>query len=77
MLPSPETQFHPERVKWGWCVERGDSGHLAAAFEPIGKTWVWVKIKPPGDRRFWSMLPVTRVLFWVPIFDPQPHEQHV
>ena len=35
-------------------------------------TWVWVKIKPPGDHRFWSMLPLTRVPFWVPIFDPQP-----
>ena len=30
-------------------------------------------IKPPGDRRFWSMLPFTKVPFWVPIFDPQPH----
>ena len=22
--------------------------------------WVWVKIKPPGDRRFWSMFPLAR-----------------
>ena len=28
--------------------------------------WVWLKIKPPGDRRFWSMVPFTRVPFWVP-----------
>ena len=36
-------------------------------------TWVWVKIQPPGDRRwFWSMFPLTRVPFGVPIFDPQP-----
>ena len=31
--------------------------------------WVWVKIKAPGDRRFWSMFPLTRVRFWAPIFD--------
>ena len=34
--------------------------------------WVWVKIKPSGDRRFWSFLLFTRVPFWVPIPDPQP-----
>ena len=34
----------------------------------------WVKIKPPGDRRFWSMFPLTRVPFGAPIFDPQPHQ---
>ena len=34
--------------------------------------WVWLKIKPPGDRRFWSMFLFTWVPFWVPIFDPQP-----
>ena len=32
--------------------------------------WVWVKIEPPGDHRFWSMFPLARVLFGVPIFDP-------
>ena len=36
--------------------------------------WVWVKIKPPGDRRFWSMFPFTMIPFWVHIFDPQPYE---
>ena len=36
--------------------------------------WVWVKIKPPGDRRFWSMFPLTRVPFEVPILDPQPYQ---
>ena len=34
--------------------------------------WVWVKIKPPGDRRFESLFPFTRVTCWVPIFDPHP-----
>ena len=34
--------------------------------------WVWVKIKPPADNRFWSMLPLTRVPFRVHIFDPRP-----
>ena len=34
----------------------------------------WVKIKAPGDRRFWSLVPfVTRVPTWIPIFDPQPY----
>ena len=32
---------------------------------------MWVKIKPLGDHTFWSMLPLTRVPFWVPIFDSQ------
>ena len=36
--------------------------------------WVWVKIKPPGDHRFWSMLPFTRIPFWVHSFDPQPND---
>ena len=34
--------------------------------------WVWVKIKPPGDRRFWSMFPLTRVPLWFLIFEPHP-----
>ena len=34
--------------------------------------WVWVKTKPPGDRRFLSMFPLARISFWVPFFDPQP-----
>ena len=34
---------------------------------------VWGKIEPPGDRRFWSMFPLTRVPFWYRFFDPQPH----
>ena len=34
--------------------------------------WEWVKIKPPGDRRFSSLFPLTRVPFGVPMFDPQP-----
>ena len=34
----------------------------------LGKMWAWVKMKPPENRRFLSMLPSTSVLFWVPIF---------
>ena len=33
---------------WEVCVRYG-----------LTVTWVWVKTKPPGDRRFWSMFPVT------------------
>ena len=43
--------------------------------QELETTWVWVKIKPPGDRRFWSMFPLTRVPFGgYPIFDPQPNK---
>ena len=35
--------------------------------EPV--IWVWVKIQPPGDRRFESLVPFTRLLLRVPIFD--------
>ena len=42
-----------------------------------GGSWVWVKIKPAGDHRFWSLVPFTRVPFRVPIFDPQPVESRV
>ena len=34
---------------------------------------MWVKIKPPGDRSFQSLVPFTRAPFWVPILDPQPN----
>ena len=29
--------------------------------------------QPPGDRKFWSMFPLNRVPFGVPIFDPLPY----
>ena len=35
------------------------------------KKWVWVKIEPPGDRRFWSMFPFTRIPFGVHMLDSQ------
>ena len=38
-------------------------------------TWVWLKISRAGLRRFWSMFPLARVLFWYPFFEPQPHHQ--
>ena len=34
-------------------------------------------MKPPGDRRFESLVPFTRLLYWVPILDPQPNSGHV
>ena len=40
-----------------------------------GFIWVWGKIKAPEERKGKSIL--TRVRFWVPIFDPQPHSEHV
>ena len=30
------------------------------------------KTKPPGDRRFWSTFPFTRIPFWLHMFDAQP-----
>ena len=33
-------------------------------------TWVWLKIKKQGLRRFWSMFPLTRVPFWYRFFEP-------
>ena len=40
-------------------------GRLGSTLQPPSlEIWVWVKIKPPGDRRFWSMFPS--------IFDPLP-----
>ena len=38
----------------------------------IQDTGVWLKIKQEGLRRFWSMLPLTRVPFWYRLFEPQP-----
>ena len=35
--------------------------------------WVRVKMKPPGDRRFLSLVPFTRVPFWLRIFEPSPY----
>ena len=45
-----------------------------------GKTTPWGEeelgmgqnFKPPGDRGFWSMFPLTGASFWVHMFDPQP-----
>ena len=35
--------------------------------------WVWVKMKAPGDRRLWSLVPFTRDPKRIPIFDqPNP-----
>ena len=31
------------------------------SWQTLSNIWVWVKIKPPGDRRFWSIFPFTRV----------------
>ena len=36
--------------------------------------WVWVKMKPLGDLRFWSLVPFTRVPFCEP--DSQPYGHH-
>ena len=29
---------------------------------------LWLKLKQEGLHRFWSMFPLTRVPFWVPVF---------
>ena len=33
---------------------------------------VWVKTKPTGDGRFWSLVPFTKVPIWYRFFEPQP-----
>ena len=33
---------------------------------------MWLNINQEGLRRFWSMLPLTRVPFWYRFFEPQP-----
>ena len=40
--------------------------------DPHRKNFGCGSINPPGDRRFESMFPSTRIPCWVPIFDPQP-----
>ena len=35
--------------------------------------WAWVKMNPPGDRRFQPLVPFIRVPFWVRIFDNHSH----
>ena len=37
------------------------------------RIWVWLKIKQEGLRRFWSMVPLTRVPFWCRFFEPRPY----
>ena len=49
------------------------ASHKPASSLTVTFIWVWVKIKPTGARRFWSMFPLARVPFWVPICDPQPY----
>ena len=44
----------------------------SCAFAVFYEMWAWVKIKQPRDRRFKSLVPFTRVAFWVPTLDPQP-----
>ena len=46
------------------CDPGTDIGSWGANF----RMWGWLKIKPPGDRRFWSMFPLTRVSFGFPVF---------
>ena len=54
---TPNVKFH---VNWweGITLERSQYQSM----------WVWVKLKPPGDHRFLSLFPFTRVPFW----EPQP-----
>ena len=55
-----------------YCPEQGEGrglqhpGETQRQFEHDCFTpskWVWFKINPLGDRRFWSMFPLTRVPF--------------
>ena len=52
---------------------RHSDGHI-----PLRTRWVWAEIKRPGDRRFWSMFPLTGVPFiWEPIFDTQVRSPNI
>ena len=65
------SQAYPRDVKGIWT--------LCVLFVPTSKSnpqtqhiWLWVKIAPPADHWFLSLVPFTRVSFWVPIYDPLP-----
>ena len=53
LLPLPTLQGHPF---WPELLHQ------------TSPTWVWLKLKQEGLRRFWSMFPLTSVPFWVPVF---------
>ena len=65
--------------------KQGSTGTARVPWQPFSRdrlrqlgckgkiNWVWVKIKPPGDRRFWSTYQGKP--FWVPILDPPPTGQ--
>ena len=42
----------------------------------VSSTWVWLKIKQGGLRRFWSRFPLTRVPFWNSGFLSHSSAQH-
>ena len=46
---------------------------MAADAPAAAGIWVWVKIKTTRGPQVWSMFPLTRLPFGVPIFDPQPY----
>ena len=72
----------------GHCLRHAAQGRLQDGFELSDRRymkqkqtniWVWVKIKPPGDCGFYSLVLFTLVLFtrvplWVLVFDPQPYD---
>ena len=67
----PSLRIQAALVALGAVRQKG-SGKAAGLLSRGFFMWVWVKTKPAGDHRVWSMLPLTRVPFWVPMFDPQP-----
>ena len=79
-LPEPQKspRLHRHALVRGQVVgQEGDNhrdrdapGQGLSKNRAIFTKWMWVKITPPGDRRFWSMFPLARVPFGVPILDP-------
>ena len=65
------------KLSW-WAKTRGfatriQEGRPDIGFRKLAFIWVGVNMTPPGDRRFWSLFPFTRVPVRVPIFDPRPY----
>ena len=58
-------------------IYQGRSAYIGAVRNVGNPIWVWVKMRPPGERRCWSMFSFTGVPIWVRTFDPRPFVMEV